>query len=592
MAARSLALLSSLVCVASVTGCDGSSTPQAGRVSSSIAVLGSGAVAVVNPDVGSVSLLDATTLVVQATTDVGGEPHALLETAGGKLLVATYRGGEVVAIDPVSAAVVGRAAVCASPYALAESPDRTWIAVSCEWDGSVRRLDPVTLTSTEIATGLHRPRAVAIVGADLYVADYVGGTIHDIGTGGLDHATSLVPESAPSRPAFTKMSANLASAIVALPAGVYVAHVLENNTGDTSEPVAADYGTIANTNPKINPVITTLGGGEPLSYAVYDGGSRVYSGPVAMASFGDHALLVAHVSTGNVAVIDTSTRTATATIRVGFGPAGIAVDPAHSVAYVDNALDQSVSRIDLGKVVPQTGTVPSYDADLTLVRSLPSPYSTAALAGRRFFFDATDPHVTPAGVVACASCHPGGADDGLVWFEQTAGISLRRRRTKNLANAKSSLAPFHWDAQFDTMSALAESTMTNLMGGDGLLVDVSGVQAFVDEIVQPARLSVSDPAAVARGSALFQSSGCASCHAGPDFTDHLTHAVLVPETLSSDDAFEAADTPGLRGIFASPPYFHDGRAPDLDTVLHSAMGNAAALTDGQRADMTAFLRSL
>jgi hypothetical protein len=200
--------------------------------------------------------------------------------------------------------------------------------------------------------------------------------------------------------------------------------------------------------------------------------------------------------------------------------------------------------------------------------------------------------VTPAGVVACASCHPGGGDDGLVWFEHTQSIPLRRRRTKNLANAKSSMSPFHWDAQFMTMEMLAESTMTNLMGGDGLLVDVSSVQAFVDEIVRPAVLPPPDLAATLRGAVLFQAVGCSTCHVEPVFTDHLTHSVLVPETLSSDDPFSGADTPGLRGIFLSAPYFHDGRAPDLDAVLHSDMGGANTLTDAQRSDLKALLMAL
>jgi mono/diheme cytochrome c family protein len=154
------------------------------------------------------------------------------------------------------------------------------------------------------------------------------------------------------------------------------------------------------------------------------------------------------------------------------------------------------------------------------------------------------------------------------------------------------MAPFHWDGQFADMSSLAESTMTNLMGGDGLLVDVSGVQAFVDEIVQPAVLPPSDPAAALRGAAVFQSAGCNTCHAGTDYVDHLTHAVLVPESLTSDDVFTGADTPGLRGIAITGPYFHDGRAPDLDTVLHSAMGDAAALSDVDRAALIAFLQTL
>lgn len=570
-------------------GCDSTGASSAGRIGASIAVLESGAVVVVNPDQGSVSFLDSTTLATTHTVVVGGEPHALVEIASGLVLVANFRGGEIVAIDPTSAAIVSRASVCAGPYGLAESPDRTFVAVTCEWDGSVRRVDPATLASSVIASGLRRPRAVAITTSDVIVADWIGGVLHDFDASGVDHPTSLAPTTAPSRPALTKMSANLAASIAFVGDQTYVAHVLENNTGDTTEPIADDYGNVTSTNPKINPIVTPLGSA-PISYATYDGGSRVYSGPSAMVAFGDRYLLVAHASTANVAVIDTSSGASVGTYRVGFAPAGIAVDEAHHIAFVDNALDQSVSRIALDRSFD--ASAPAFDADLTLVRTLASPYSAAAQAGRRFFFDATNTHVTPSGVVACASCHPDGTDDGLVWFEHTTNITLRRRRTKHLANAKSAMAPFHWDGQFETMSALAESTMTNLMGGDGLLVDVSTVQAFVDEIVQPPILPVADSAAVARGSALFTSMGCSGCHAGADYTDDQSHAVLVPESSSADDAFTSADTPGLRGIFLSAPYFHDGRAPDLDSLLHSAMGAAATLTDSQRADVTAFLNGL
>lgn len=560
-----------------LVSCD--ATPAVvGQASSSIVLLANGDVAVTNPDQGSVSVLDSATLAVKTTIDVGGEPHSLVELDDGDLLVANFRGGEIVEVDPRAASVVRRATVCAGAYGLARLG--TSIAVTCEWEGRVLRVDPATLATTEIASGLRRPRAVAIAGTDTWVADFVGGIVHDIDRAGADHPVSLVPSSAPDRPALTKMSANLAASIVPAYGRVFVAHVLENNTGDTTEPIADDYGTVATTAPKINPIITPAGGA-PMSYAVYDGGPRVYSGPSAIAAVGDGKLLVAHASTANVALVDAGSGKAESTFHVGLGASGIAMDPQHHVAWVDNAIDQSVSRIDLAS-----------SSVLTLVRPLPSPLSPAALAGRRFFWDATNTHVTPSGVVACASCHPSGSDDGLVWLEHTPNIALRRRRTKNLANAKSPMAPFHWDGEFQTMDALAESTMTNLMGGDGLLVDVSNVQAFIDEIVKPPSLPVSDASAVARGSTVFQAANCVSCHASPDFVDHVSHAVLVPESLTSDDAFTAADTPGLRGVFLGAPYFHDGRAKDLDEVLHSAMGNAASLSDADRADVIAFLRSL
>ena len=75
----------------------------AGSVGASIAVIRSGSlVAVVNPDQGSVSLLDPDSLAVRGTVDVGGEPHALLELSDGTILVANYRGGEIVRVDPVA----------------------------------------------------------------------------------------------------------------------------------------------------------------------------------------------------------------------------------------------------------------------------------------------------------------------------------------------------------------------------------------------------------------------------------------------------------------------------------------------------------
>ena len=304
-----------LVFAAAASACSHGGGPKApsltaGPVGASIVALHTRAsVAVANPDQGSVSFLDPGSLAVLATVDVGGEPHTLLELPSGGLVVANYRGGLIVLIYPTAYAVLTRNTVCAGPYGLALSPDASWVAVSCEWDGTVQRVDPVSLAATPLAQGLRRPRAVAVTADEVYVADYVGGMVHGIRLAGGNDSWSLVPASAPYRPALTSMSANLAAALTPAFGSIYVAHALENNTGDTSEPVASDYGTVTNTNPKINPAVTALGGPAPVLYAEFDGGSRVYSGPVALAAFGDRYLLVAHVSTANVAVLDTTATT-------------------------------------------------------------------------------------------------------------------------------------------------------------------------------------------------------------------------------------------------------------------------------------------
>jgi DNA-binding beta-propeller fold protein YncE len=597
-----------LAVVAGVVACSGSKTaappvPKTpGVVGASIAVVSNGArVAVVNPDQGSVSFLDPSSLAVLGTTVVGGEPHALLEAVSGTLLVTTYGGGEVVAIDESTGNVSHRVSVCAGAYGIAASADATWVAVGCEWDGTVQHLDLASYAVSAVTSGLHRPRAVAVLGDDVYVADYIGGLVHDIAGSG-DTVTSLVPTSAPYRPALSLMTANLTAAILPAFGTLLFAHVLENNTGNSSaEPVADDYGSVTSTNPKINPSVTTLGEATPVLYAQYDGGSRVYSGPSALAAFGSRYVLVAHVSTANVAVLDTQATTpgarAVGTFSVGFGPSGIAVDVKSNVAFVDNALDQSVSRISLSQ--PFATGAPVFAADVTLVRDLPSPYSADALSGRRLFFDATNPHVTPSGVVACASCHPNGSDDGLVWFIHTPNIPLKRRRTPNLANSKTPTAPFHWNGQFTTMSDLTEFTMVNLMAGDGLLVDTTTIQPFVDEIVTTPALPVTDAAAVARGETLYMTAGttpCAHCHSGDYTTDDLLHIVLDPMSLESDDVIPQSNTPGLRGVFLRAPYFHDGRSSSLTDLLTrsdaTGMHPGETFAAGDVSDLVAYLSSL
>lgn len=582
----------------------------AGRIGSSIAVLAAtGEVAVVNPDHGSVSLLDADTLEQRAVVDVGGEPRALLEIEGGALLVTTYRGGEIVKVDAAARAVVARRRLCAGPHGMAQGATGD-VLVTCEWEGSVQRVSAETLAAEEIARGLARPRAIATVGEAVFVAEHTGGRVLRLHQDRSATAVSLTPAEAPDRPALTAMTANLATAMVPAFGRLHVAHLLVNHDGDGStEKVADDYGSVIDGNPKINPAVTSLAPGAersvdaadpPVLYARYDAGTRRFNGPSALAAAGDRSILVAHVSTGDVAVLDAEATSADdrvlGSFEVGAGPSGIAVSASGDVAYVDNAFDESVSRIDLRASFD--ASAPRRPADLTRIRALPARYSEAALAGRKLFHDAANPHVTPSAVVACSTCHPGGGDDGLVWFIHTTNIPLKRRRTPHLANAHSGTAPYHWAGDLPTMNDLVRGTIQDLMAGDGLLVDFDSIQAYLDEIVSPPLPPRRDPAAVERGAAIFDSAevGCRGCHAGPDYTDRARYAVLRPMTLDPADAFELADTPALHGLFLRAPYFHDGRAPDLRDLLTRAdasdHGDVSGLSSAQIDDLIAYLESL
>jgi DNA-binding beta-propeller fold protein YncE len=574
---------------------------------------GKNQLAVVNPDQGSISIIDANSLALVSSIDVGGEPHALLELASGKILVTNTRAGEIVVVDPASAAVVNRKTICDAPYGLAAAPDGSFIAVACEWDGTVVKVDPNSLATSTIATGLARPRAVAVVGnaksPSVVVTEFTGGNVVRIAPDGSVSRVSLVPTSAPYRDALTRMSGNLAESIVPANGNLLVAYELVNHTGDaTLEKIADDYGSVTDGNPKINPTIATLNvaadgtpsmSGATLLYSIFDGGGRVFNGPVATASW-SHYEIVANISTNNVAIIDANSSDpktrAVGNVSVGAGPSGVAVDQAHGIAYVDNAFDGSISKIDLSQATSPTA-LPSQPLQ-TQIRTLSQPFSASARAGRKLFYDASNTHVTPSGVVACATCHPGGADDDLIWFIETSKIPLKRRRTPSLWNAHTATAPFHWNGQFATMDDLVESTITDLMAGDGLLVDLDSVQAYIDEIVQPPTAPAADAGAIGRGKILFDSpdTQCSTCHSGADFTDNQLHAVLNPMSLTSDDSFPMANTPALHGLFLRAPYFHDGRSPSLTDLLTradaSSHGKTSQLATSDVSDLVAYLNSL
>ena len=119
---------------------------------------------------------------------------------------------------------------------------------------------------------------------------------------------------------------------------------------------------------------------------------------------------------------------------------------------------------------------------------------------------------------------------------------------------------------------------------------------------RPRELPARGPAATARGAgrdrareprarALRGSSqGCTTCHAG-GATDATSHGF----SGGKFDAHASFDTPSLRFVRGTAPYFHDGRYDTLEALLAdptSAMGHTASLPEGDRAALAAYLRSL
>lgn len=277
-----------------------------------------------------------------------------------------------------------------------------------------------------------------------------------------------------------------------------------------------------------------------------------------------------------------------------------------------------------------------------------NPYTPeAALLGRTLFFDA---RLSGSGALACASCHnPSfGWEDGQ---DRGRGEGLKQlgRHTPTVLNgAWGNL--FFWDGRAASLEAQASGPMGNpremnldltklaarltAIGGYAPLFQrafpgepislgtvtkaiavfertVASGPAPFDAWLDGKQTALSDSAK--RGFVLFTGDAhCAACHSGWNFTDNKFHDIGLADDDRGRVLIDAADlgaehgfkTPTLRNIARRAPYMHNGRFPDLKTVIaHYLTGGVdrpsrdpnmkpLALSLQQLDDLVAFLGSL
>jgi cytochrome c553 len=113
-----------------------------------------------------------------------------------------------------------------------------------------------------------------------------------------------------------------------------------------------------------------------------------------------------------------------------------------------------------------------------------------------------------------------------------------------------------------------------------------------------------DRQAAARGRGVFKGvARCATCHAGPTYTDVNAGRLHRPAEVGQSAAYAARSatkryrTTPLRGLWHPPqltgPYFHDGSAATLAAAVeHYQEEFGLSLTRRQKADLVEFLKSL
>lgn len=215
-----------------------------------------------------------------------------------------------------------------------------------------------------------------------------------------------------------------------------------------------------------------------------------------------------------------------------------------------------------------------------------SRLSVAARRGRALFRMGDNAQLSVSGVMACESCHPEGRQDGLSW--RIDGMALQ---TPLLAGKTIGTHPFKWDGGDKDIRSSLMHTVTRL-GGSGINESqADDIAAFLSETKAPRAPTVVSASAVTRGEKLFASPevGCISCHSGALRTDGKSYE------LAQD--LGTVDTPALVGLASSAPYYHDGSASTLRTLLLEngtihGMGKLSHLSEQSIGDLVAYLETL
>ncbi|MBL8923687.1 MAG: c-type cytochrome [Myxococcaceae bacterium] len=540
-------------------------------------------------DVGTVMAIDTRTQQVKWETPVGAEPRGITLLASGKAMVTLFKSGDVVTLD----ATTGQVEKSSSD--VFRQLNRTALGITTTNGGVSLSPKPFFPGSTENQT--RRPRAMQAIlanpqGSQVYVASLLASdatlNTRPASDGG---AAGPFPDSRLRGTSGYGAMGPCGPASVAAPAVL--------TFGDDGQAQVDDLlacgGLTVNERPPM-----LLGSNTP--------GVPV-QGPTAMAIDPTGTFLfVANRESNNVSIIPTTQKapkndfqasnvgaTDQQVVNVGAGPNGIAVSGDGKTAWVFNAFDHSLSKLEAAGGRVRQAQVQVLGGDV-----LPAN----VVAGRKLFFSATDSRMNnPQQLgISCSTCHVEAREDGHVW-NTTEGP----RNTPALTGKKlEHTAPFHWNGEFDTVTQFMLHTTRDRMGGVGPSKEMeSQLMAFIMSVQAPDNpFTTGTPAdELVRGKAAFDKAACGTCHGGATLTDNKfydvgTYVRTGPVPDRQEFLFHGGlNTPSLLGIARTAPFLHDGSAPTLKARIlmgkeQDRHGRTSHLTAEEVDDLVAYVRSL
>jgi YVTN family beta-propeller protein len=253
-------------------------------------------------------------------------------------------------------------------------------------------------------------------------------------------------------------------------------------------------------------------------------------------------------------------------IPVEYSPRGVVVTPDGKTAFVVNALDDSLTAIDLDR----------WEADGRIDLGGPKEI-TKARFGERVFHNAD---ITFHRQFSCHSCHPDGHVDGLTYDIEPDGIGISPVDNRTLRGILDT-APFKWEGTNPSLQRQCGPRLAVFFTRIHPFTpeQLSALDYYISTIPRPPNryrpLGAELTEAQRRGKAVFErtmtndgrmiakGNRCVTCHCPPLYTDRQRHDIGTKLQWDRESDF---DTPHLSNIYDSAPYLHNGISQTLEEI--------------------------
>lgn len=513
-------------------------------------------VAVVNPDSDSITLLDPVHLFILAEIPVGNNPRTVSFTPDSEKALVTNNDSATLSIIDVSKSVeISQHSVGLMPYGVVSDGVHAFITEFGSGSLGIFRIDTgelltrVQLDPFPSGITLSRDRKY------LFITHFFTGqvTIVDRKTFTVDGKVS------------TGADTNLSQFIAVTGDGLkgYLPQTRSNTTNtamlfDTTVFPVVNVIDLIEHRLLIRERITLDTADEPVNM------------PFSVAlSPGEEILYLSNAGSDDISVIDLKTNKGLGHIKVGANPRGIAITSDGSRIFVNNVLDGTLSVIN-GETLSVMKTI-----SVTNI-----PIGSQVLLGKKLFNASTEPTLTTDNWISCATCHFDGTMDTRTWL----GFPDGPRNTPPLFGVAETL-PSHWSGDFDELQDV-EITIEEIQFGNGFIVgkahdslgpkhsglseELDSLAAYLASIEIPPSPFGKNQDSLRLGESLFKTLGCQTCHSAPLYTDLKLHDVGTGDLNKEKNSHGRKtrfDTPSLRGIWMTAPYFHDGTAENIEAVL-------------------------